>query len=302
MLAPGVEGTRRPPPALLLMAHGSKDAAGQQELQALKTAVRAATSGRSVALGVLEYPGLRVPAISDAADRLVADGAQVIVAVPVLLLQAGHGKLDMPQQFAQIRVRHPDVRCLLAQPLMPHPLLRAVVQERLEQCITQHQWLSESASADEVAGGTHSNHASDTAVLLVGRGSHDPAANSDLFKIARLLSEEYGYPLVEACFISQATPGVPEGIGRCVALGTRSVVVVPYFLHTGILVQRIHAQVRETQQQYPTVPLRVAEHLGNHPCLIRLLLLRAREASLGLRAMPCFAGTEPLSGFLPIVA
>jgi len=105
---------------------------------------------------------------------------------------------------------------------------------------------------------------------------------------------------VETCFISQATPGVPEGIRRCVTLGARSVVIVPYFLHTGILVQRIRSQVLETQQRHPNVPLRVAEHLGNHPYLIRLLLLRAREATLGLRAMSCFAGAAPPPGFLPI--
>ena len=302
VLTPGLEGTRRPPPALLLMAHGSKDPAGQQELQALEMAVRAATSRRLVALGVLEYPGLRVPAISDAADRLVAGGAPVIVAVPVLLLQAGHGKMDMPQQLAQIRARYPDVRCVLAQPLLPHPLLRAVAQQRLDQCVTE-QWRPPGGDVRaEVAGAIHTEHGTDTAVLLVGRGSHDPAANADLFKIARLFSEEYGHALVETCFISQATPGVPEGIRRCVALGARSVVVVPYFLHTGILVQRIQTQVGEMQQRHPNVPLRVAEHLGNHPYLIRLLLLRAREASLGLRAMACLAGTEPEPGFLPIVA
>ncbi|GEM_PF-80528 len=298
----GAEYPRRPPPALLLMAHGSKDAAGQQELQELEMAVRAATSRRLVALGVLEYPGHLVPAIGDAADRLVECGARAIVAVPVLLLQAGHGKTDMPQQFAQIRARHPGVRCVMAQPLLPHPLLRAVVQERLQHCAAERQCSPQSDGRAEVAGGIRPEYGSDTAVLLVGRGSHDPTANSDLFKIARLLSEEYGHPLVEACFISQARPGVPEGIRRCVVLGARSVVIVPYFLHTGILVQRIHAQVLETQQRYPDVLLRVAEHLSNHPYLIRLLLLRAREASLSVRAMACLAGAEPPPGFLPIVA
>lgn len=296
------QSCRRPPPALLLMAHGSKDAAGQRELHALEMAVRAATSRRLVALGVLEYPGHHVPAISDAADRLIACGAQVIVAVPVLLLQAGHGKMDMPQQLAQIRARHPGVRCLLAPPLLPHPLLRAIVQERLEQCAIRRQYSPDSDGRAEVAGDTHSQHASDTAVLLVGRGSHDPAANADLFKIARLLSEEYGYPLVEACFISQAPPGVPEGIRRCLALGARSVAIVPYFLHTGILVQRIQAQVLETQRRHPNVPLRVAPHLGNHLYLVRLLLLRAQEARRGVRAIACFAGAEPPLRFLPIVA
>lgn len=301
-LDPVCDGVKRTLPSILLMAHGSKDPAGQRELQALEAAVQVAAGKRSVALGVLEYPGQHVPAIAEAADRLATSGARVIVAVPVLLLQAGHGKLDMPQQFAQARARHPEIDWRLAAPLMPHPLLRAIAQERLEQALVEQPIPPATVPDTEPAGDDRRRAETETAVLLVGRGSHDPAANSDLYKIARLLREEYGHGLVEACFISQAGPDVGEGIRRCIALGAVSIVVVPYFLHTGVLVQRIHTQVMHAQRRYPQVPMRVAAQLGNHANLTRLLLLRIREALVRMRVEPCFAGSTPAPGFLPLVA
>lgn len=276
---------------MLLMAHGSKDPDGQAELHALQATMKAAAGRRPVALGALEYPSALVPAIAAAADLVAATGVRRIVAVPVLLLQAGHGKLDMPQQFALARARYPDIRWLLAPPLLPHPLLRAIVQERRAAALAAGGWSTDTARP-----------AGPVATLLVGRGSHDPSANSDLFKIARLFAEEFHQPLVEACFISQTAPGVPEGIARCVALGASAIVVVPYFLHTGVLVQRISAQVGETQKRYPNVPLLTASHLGNHRRLIRLLLLRAREALLGVRAVPCLAAGALDPRLLPIIA
>ncbi|HBY78923.1 MAG TPA: sirohydrochlorin chelatase, partial [Cyanobacteria bacterium UBA11148] len=36
-------------------------------------------------------------------------------------------------------------------------------------------------------------HRSDTVLLVVGRGSSDPDANSDVYKMARLLWEGSGY-------------------------------------------------------------------------------------------------------------
>lgn len=274
--------------ALLLMAHGTKDPEGRRELRELEAMVQAAAAW-PVALGVLEYPGELTPSLHAAADRLAALRPARVVAAPVLLLQAGHGKLDMPRELSAIRARHPAIRWTLAQPLLPHVLLRDAARERLHE--VSHPTVGDHA-------GTRARIDDPDAILLVGRGSHDPHANSDLFKIARLFTEEGGHEIVEACFISQAPPGVPGGIDRCARLGARSVVVLPYFLHTGVLVRRIAQQASDAQARHPGVRIRVAPHLGNHINLVRLLLLRAREAFLGLRPPACLAGRDPDAPFL----
>ncbi|MCL4543390.1 MAG: sirohydrochlorin chelatase [Chloroflexi bacterium] len=272
---------------LLLMAHGTKDSAGQAELHELWQLMSNTHPLRPVTLGVLEYPSALLPSLDGAGDLLAAIGVQHVAAVPVLLLQAGHGKLDMPQAFARLRARYPHLHWRLAPPLLPHPLLRQVIYERIT-----------AASAAPLHGGTDAER---LAVLLVGRGTHDSTANAELFRIARLFEEEYGYATVEACFVSQTTPGVSAGIARCVALGARRIIIAPYFLHTGVLVRRITTEAEEAVRSYPGIVATVSAHIGNHPRLLELLLLRAQEARLGLRTPACLAGWEAPEPLLPVL-
>ena len=90
-----------------------------------------------------------------------------------------------------------------------------------------------------------------TTVLLVGRGSTIARANADLYATARLFQERGPYPAVEVCFVSLAPPCVFAGLRRCAALGARRVLVVPYFVNTGLLVRRIASQIAAARLFYP---------------------------------------------------
>ena len=114
-------------------------------------------------------------------------------------------------------------------------------------------------------------------MLLVGRGSTQPRANADLYATARLFQERGLYAQVEVCFVSLAPPCVFAGVRRCVALGARRLLVVPYFINTGLLVRRIHAQVAAARWFYPDTEMAVAAHFGPDPKLIGAILDRARE-------------------------
>src|SRR5438132_1342265 len=99
-------------PALLVVGHGSRDADGVEEFWTLARAIEAAApSGLDAAFGFIE---LAEPAVDDAIDRLVAGGSSDIVAVPLVLLGAGHLKNDAPAALARARSRHPGVRLRLA--------------------------------------------------------------------------------------------------------------------------------------------------------------------------------------------
>jgi sirohydrochlorin cobaltochelatase len=117
-----------------------------------------------------------------------------------------------------------------------------------------------------------------TTVLLVGRGSTQPRANADLYATARLFQERGLYAQVEVCFVSLAPPCVFAGVRRCVVLGARRLLVVPYFINTGLLVRRISAQVAAARLFYPDTAMFVAAHFGPDPKLIGALVDRAREA------------------------
>jgi sirohydrochlorin cobaltochelatase len=68
---------------------------------------------------------------------------------------------------------------------------------------------------------------------------------------------------------------------------TTRVVVLPYFLFQGVLLQRIAGVVAEHRALLPDVELVVAPHLGAHPALVDLVLLRAREAVAGEARSHC---------------
>jgi sirohydrochlorin cobaltochelatase len=241
------------------LGHGSQNQEGQVELLALAEGLRRQTAG-PVTAGVLEYPAAELPDIQAAFADAAEAGATELVALPALLHFAGHAKEDMPAQVAIARALHPDIHIILAGPLGYDDRLLRVVEERL---------------APFAAG-------EDTAVLLVGRGSTDPEANADLFKLARLLWDRNRFGWVEASFVSLAPPGVAAGIERCLKLGAQRVVVMPYFLCTGVLVKRIAEQALQIEGN-----IEVASHLGVHELVIEVLLDRLGQARAGV--CPCLA-------------
>lgn len=252
-------------PALLIAGHGSRHQAGVAEFFALADRVRVLAPERAVGCGFIE---LSPPPVSVAAADLVAAGASDIVVVPLMLLAAGHTKDDIPALIARERLVHPGVRFRYARDLGIHPDLLSIVDERLNAAVVP----------DERA---------DTAVLLVGRGSSDPDANADQYKIARLLHEGRPYPIIETSFVGITTPRLPDGLERCRRLGAARVVVVPYFLFTGVLEERIHVQCAAFTAAHPDIEVRVAGYMGPDDRIARLVLERYREAIEGEPRMNC---------------
>jgi sirohydrochlorin cobaltochelatase len=133
------------------------------------------------------------------------------------------------------------------------------------------------------------------AVVVVGRGSTDPDANADLVKAARLLADGRGLatggvptddpgratpPLgcVEPAFVSLARPSITDALERCHALGARRIAVVPYFLFTGLLVERIGDTARAWAASHPDTEVAVGSHMGLDDRLVELVWGRYDEA------------------------
>jgi sirohydrochlorin ferrochelatase len=251
---------------LLLVGHGSRSAAGVAECRAFAELVGDFAPQLHTSCGFLEFAA---PDLDSALDGMVASGLNNVVAVPLVLLGAGHLKDDGPAALARARRRHPGAHFAYGRDLGIHPLVLAVAEERMRATVPP---------------GTDP---AEVAVVLVGRGSTDPDANADLAKVARLLWDGRGFGTVEAGFVSLAPPDVPTALDRCRWLGYRTVVVVPYFLFTGILVDRIGDQARAWAERHPELTVVVGPHLGADPRLARLVLERYEEAVAGDARMNC---------------
>jgi len=252
-------------PALLIVGHGSRDPRGAREFHDLVGLVRRRNPSLTVEGGFIE---LSRPPISECVDRLAQNGATNVAAVPLMLLAAGHAKDDIPATLVREKMNHPGMGFKYGRALGIRPELLELMDERI------------SAVVPEV-------EKEETAVLLVGRGSSDPDANSDLPKIARLFYEGRPYPLVESAYVSMTPPDVAKGLERCRKLGAKRIAVFSYFLFTGVLEERIREQSNAFARTNPDVGLHYAGYFGPDRRVADLVVERYTEAMEGDIRMNC---------------
>lgn len=260
------------PDPLLLVGHGTRCVVGERQFRSFVQRVGAllAPDGVDVAGGLIE---LAPPPVTDAVADLVSHGHRQVVAVPLMLVAAGHAKGDIPAALDREVARYPGLGYRYGAVLGPDPMLLAALGARLDEVLAR----SERA---------------DTHVLLVGRGSTDPDANSEVARAARLFFETtvaQRSPVagVETAFVSLAAPGVAAALERCRALGAGRVVVLPLFMFAGVLPQRIVVQARTWGAAHPHVQVRTAEVIGDCDELAAVVAQRYTEALRGAVRAHC---------------
>jgi len=250
--------------AVLLCGHGSRDPEAIVEFEAAAAALRQRLDGAPFAAGYLEFAR---PTIGEGLAHLAAHGARRILAVPGMLFAASHVKNDLPWEMNSFAAANPGVDVRLGRDLGIDPLLLAAAAERIAAALP--------------------NERSDAVLVVVGRGTNDPDANSNISKIARMLWEGMGFGWAEAAFSGVAHPRVDAALDRAARLGFARIVVFPYFLFTGVLVKRIYAQTDEAAARFPDIEFVKARYLGNHPRVIDAFVERIEEAEGGRAAMNC---------------
>ncbi len=275
-------------PALLLVGHGSRSARGVAAYWQFADVVQAAAPELLLGCGFIE---LAEPDLATAIEQLVDAGATSVIAVPLVLLGAGHMKNDGPAGPRR-RPPAPPRRGLRLRPGARHPPRPPRRGGRTRSAPRPTGW-----------------PAGATAVVLVSRGSSDPDANADLFKVGRLLWDRHPAEWVEAAFVSLAPPSVADALERCRRLGAVRIAVVPYFLFTGVLVERIGTQAAAWAAAHPGTEVRTGAELGPDPRLAGLVLERYQEAVDGDVRMNCdgcayrvaLPGYEHRVGALPLI-
>lgn len=245
--------------ALLLIAHGTPDPAGNAETLELAAKIESA-AGIPVRTGFIEHAEPDVPSTIDA---MAAEGFRRIVAAPVILSAAGHVKGDIPEFLDAARERHPELSFEIAPHIGVHPALIEILDDRLRACEA-----GETSVARE-----------DTALVFLGRGSSDPDANSDIYKIARLLWEGRGFRSVHVGFIGVTFPTVQEAIRQATLMQPKRIIVQPFFLFLGVLLTRIGKIVEESRTLYPGIEFLLTAHLGPDARLAEVIIEHGRSAA-----------------------
>lgn len=93
--------------SLLLVAHGSRRAESNQEIEQL-TARVAARAGHEFAVIEHAFLELAEPSIPDGIQRCLDRGASVVNVLPYFLASGTHVVEDIPEQVAIKQAEHPD--------------------------------------------------------------------------------------------------------------------------------------------------------------------------------------------------
>lgn len=127
----------------------------------------------------------------------------------------------------------------------------------------------------------------DTCLVVIGRGSSDPDANSNVSMIGRHLMERTNVGWCEVGYSGVTFPLVQLCLEHVAKLDFKRVVVLPYFLFTGILIDRIYGFTDLVAESFPDIEFIKASHLNDHPKVIETFAERVKEILTGYNVMDC---------------
>lgn len=245
-------------PALVAVAHGSRDPRSAAAVRQLLDVVRANGSGLDVRAAFLD---LSAPRLGDVLAALHGEGHREVVVVPLLLGSAYHARVDVPALVSEATRRLPLLSVTVADVLGPDRRLESLALSRM---------LDAGASlADERLG-----------VVVAAAGSSHQPANALVSTVAGRWAARYSWAGAVAAFAAAADPDVPAAIERLRARGARRIAVASWFLAPGRLPDRITRLAREADPD-----VLIAEPLGADAGLASLILDRYDEALTSADAM-----------------
>ena len=253
---------------VMLCGHGSRDENAVTEFAVLSEHLKKRLPQYPVEYGYLEFA---TPIIRNGLDSLKAKGVERVLAVPGMLFAAGHAKNDIPSVLNTYAAQN-DLKIDYGKELGIDPKMIRAAGDRIQEAL-------DSAPAGTALHGT--------LLVVVGRGASDPDANSNVSKVTRLLWEGFGFGWAETAYSGVTFPLVEPALEHAAKLGYKRIIVFPYFLFTGILVQRIYDAADEVANHYPNIEFIKAPYLNDHPAVIDTFEERIEQILTGDIAMNC---------------
>ena len=253
----------------MVCGHGSRDTGAVEEFQAVAKGLKERLPQYETDWGFLEFA---TPVIRTGLDALRAKGIRKVLAVPGMLFAAGHAKNDIPSVLNAYQTQNPELEISYARELGIDLKLIRAAGERVEDALQK--------AGDGVSR-------EDTLLVVVGRGASDPDANSNVAKVTRMLWEGLGLGWAETAYSGVTFPLVEPGLEHATRLGYKRIVVFPYFLFTGILVQRIYHYTDIVAAKHPEIEFIKASYLNDHPLVLDAFAERVEEIRNGENNMNC---------------
>ncbi|WP_301109716.1 sirohydrochlorin chelatase [Sporosarcina sp.] len=239
--------------AILYICHGSRVKSGQQAALAFfEKTMKTGTAAIQEAC----FLELAEPSIAKGVANCIERGATEIVALPFLLLRAGHANLDIPAELQHVMTKYPTIPLYYGDPIGVDERMVDVLIERLQE---QEEAIP-----------------CDAEILLVGRGSSDPATKQDFTAIKRIFQEKTGLQQVRVGYLAACGPSFEEELERILDNRPAELYILPYLLFTGILLKTIERTLKNLDT---TTAVHLCNELGYDPAIHAILIERANEAA-----------------------
>jgi len=252
---------------ILLCGHGSRDPQAVKEFINVVNKIKSRIPDIPVEFGFLEF---NRPIISEALDQLRNLGVERVIALPAMLFAAGHTKNDIPAVLNQYSSDN-GLLIQYGRELGLNSLMIGAAGARLKEIIDSNPIFP-----------LH-----ETLLVVAGRGSSDPDANSNVCKITRMLVEGYGFGWGETVFSGVTFPLVDPGLRHALKLGFKRVILLPYFLFSGVLVSRVREHSMRVANDNPDVKFLNASYLSDQDLVIDTFMERIQEVFDGENFMNC---------------
>lgn len=195
----------------------------------------------------------------------------LVVAVPVGFVHVEESKSEL---------RNLDVPCIILEGRRGgSPLAVSIVHALCAIAVgSRHQ--SEKSVAPAFSG---------ESVILLGHGSRLPGAGEDMKQVAHRIQVKTGHSSVNICNMQFLGPTFDEVFDQCAADGAKRIIVIPYFLHVGVHMQKdIPEMLREKVEGHPEIEIILGKNLGYDERLADIVIQRIAESRKlrGIRAIP----------------
>jgi len=253
---------------LLLCGHGSRTKTGTDAFKELVKILKERYSDEyEVDYGFLEF---NHPLYEAAVERMYEKGVRTIYALPVILFAGSHAKNDIPYEMNTLQSYYPDLTIKMAKHIGVSSFLLDLAKKRIEEQEAKQTPMERK----------------DCGLIVVGRGTTDPDANSDVHKLTSMLWDGMGFGFATVGYSGTATPKVGDLLPMFDKLGFKRTYVVPFFFFTGILLERIYTAVNEFAEQSDNEYIN-AEAFGSDDLIVKAFNERLEEAIDGTGNMNC---------------
>jgi len=242
---------------ILIIGHGSRNKTGNGQILEFTQQMRKRQPQWSIEVCYIELADYLIDeGLKDAAQK-----AERVIVIPLILNAAGHVKEEIPEYIKIAQKESPDTQFVYAKHLGSTELILKVLNRYLKESM-----LSLAMPDPKTTG-----------VIVLGRGSSDHLANGEMAKMTRWIYETNDHELVDLAFTGVAYPRLETIVQRQVKLGMKQVIILPYYLFDGILIERIDLQLERLMKQYPDISFAKSSYFGFEQEVYELFEQRVNE-------------------------